>query len=320
MISFGGVIGKVSPTQLLVMGILEPMFYWLNIYLIIFKLEALDIGGGMTIHTFGAYFGLTVTWFVTNKVTKEHPGNAPSYTSDIFSLAGTIFLWIMWPSFNAAIARPGHGELRALTNTFLSITASVLSSFLISRIVTQGNKLDAVHIQNSTLAGGVAMGVAADLNITPGGAIACGFVVGAISVMGYRFLTPWMSKKLRIQDICGIHNLHGMPGLCSSFIGVFAALGASVHKAPYEEDGGYELWMPHKDAQAGYQMAGIVITLGLAVIGGLMMGVFMSLTWKNRWFMAEKEREDEKYFDDATFWHLPHSHTDEKEEAMELPA
>lgn len=43
MISFGGVIGKVSPSQLLVMGIVEPMFYWLNIYIIILKLEALDV-------------------------------------------------------------------------------------------------------------------------------------------------------------------------------------------------------------------------------------------------------------------------------------
>lgn len=274
----------------------------------------------MTIHTFGAYFGLTVTWFVTNHTTKDHSGNAPSYTSDIFSFAGTIFLWIMWPSFNAAIARPGHAELRALANTFLSITASVLSAFLVSRLVTPGHKLDAVHIQNSTLAGGVAMGVAADLNITPAGAIACGFTVGAISVLGYRYLTPFLSKRLGIQDICGIHNLHGMPGICSGLIGVFATLGASYHKGPYEEDGGYEEWMPHKDAQAGYQMAALLISLALGIAGGMIVGVFMMLTWNNKWFMVGKEKEEEKYFDDAAFWHLPHAHTEEADDVMDLPA
>lgn len=56
------------------------------------------------------------------------------------------------------------------------------------------------------------MGVVAHLHVTPVGAIVCGFVVSFISVLGYRFLTPFLSKRFNIQDVCGVNNLHGMPG------------------------------------------------------------------------------------------------------------
>jgi ammonium transporter Rh len=44
MISYGAVLGKVTPLQLLIMGIMEPMFYWLNVFINAFKIGALDIG------------------------------------------------------------------------------------------------------------------------------------------------------------------------------------------------------------------------------------------------------------------------------------
>lgn len=44
MISYGAILGKVTPIQLLFMGIFEPIFYWLNIFIGSFQLEAFDIG------------------------------------------------------------------------------------------------------------------------------------------------------------------------------------------------------------------------------------------------------------------------------------
>ena len=46
-----------------------------------------------------------------------------------------------------------------------------------------------VHIQNSTLAGGVAIGTAADMMINPFGAMIVGSIAGTVSVLGYRYLT-----------------------------------------------------------------------------------------------------------------------------------
>jgi ammonium transporter Rh len=67
MISFGAVLGKVSPLQMLLLVIVEPVFFWLNIFVCDFKLHAIDIGGGFYIHMFGAYLGVIATIFLTNK-------------------------------------------------------------------------------------------------------------------------------------------------------------------------------------------------------------------------------------------------------------
>lgn len=76
MISYGAILGKVTPSQMLILGFVEPIFYWLNIYIVINLLECVDVGGGMVIHTFGAYFGLAVTWFLTSIQVNFFPSNS----------------------------------------------------------------------------------------------------------------------------------------------------------------------------------------------------------------------------------------------------
>ena len=40
------------------------------------------------------------------------------YTSDLFSLLGTLILWVLWPSFNGLLA-VGAARHRAVINTYL---------------------------------------------------------------------------------------------------------------------------------------------------------------------------------------------------------
>lgn len=65
-----------------------------------------------------------------------------------------------------------------------------------SAIVSNEHKLDMVHVQNSTLAGGVAVGSVCNLLIGPHGALLIGFISAVVSVFGYRYLSVKNERKV----------------------------------------------------------------------------------------------------------------------------
>ncbi|KAK2163749.1 hypothetical protein NP493_1447g00078 [Ridgeia piscesae] len=114
--------------QVVVMAIVEIVFYTANEYIGIGLLRVADVGGSMFIHTFGAYFGLAVARVVYMRDTKDSANEGSSYHGDLFAMIGTVFLWMYWPSFNSALA-PGDDQHRAVINTYLSLAASCLVTF-----------------------------------------------------------------------------------------------------------------------------------------------------------------------------------------------
>jgi ammonium transporter Rh len=58
-----------------------------------------------------------------------------------------------------------------------------------------------VHIQNATLAGGVAIGAVADMVTNPAGAVIIGSLAGIISTLGFQYVTPLL-KKIYLHDSC----------------------------------------------------------------------------------------------------------------------
>lgn len=125
----------------------------------------------------------------------DNPKQGSGYTSDLFSMVGTIFLWMFWPSFNGAAALAGAPQHRAVLNTYFSLCASVVAAFGCSAMFNEHHKFVMEHIQNATLAGGVAIGAVADLFVQPFGALIIGAVAGAISVTGFQFLSPKMKGR-----------------------------------------------------------------------------------------------------------------------------
>lgn len=63
-----------------------------------------------------------------------------------------------------------------------------------------------VHIQNATLAGGVAVGTCADMNIGPFGAMLIGLVAGIISTLGFKYLSVSLKPSNLINSF--IHMLN----------------------------------------------------------------------------------------------------------------
>ncbi|KAG8145116.1 hypothetical protein E2320_013481, partial [Naja naja] len=212
-IAFGAILGKVSPVQLLIMTLFQVTLFSVNEYILLDLLHVKDAGGSMTIHTFGAYFGLTVTSILYRPNLEQTKDKQESvYHSDLFAMIGTLFLWMYWPSFNSAISSHGDAQHRAAINTYCSLAACVLTSVAFSSLLQKKGRLNMVHIQNATLAGGVAVGTSAEMMLTPYGALIVGFICGIVTTTGYVYITPFLDAKLHIQDTCGVHNLHGMPG------------------------------------------------------------------------------------------------------------
>uniref|UniRef100_A0A2K6BQ48 Ammonium transporter Rh type A n=3 Tax=Cercopithecinae TaxID=9528 RepID=A0A2K6BQ48_MACNE len=283
LISFGAVLGKTSPTQMLIMTIIEIAVFAGNEYLVGEIFKASDIGASMTIHAFGAYFGLAVAGILYRSALRRgHKNEESTYYSHLFAMIGTLFLWMFWPSFNSAIAEPGDKQSRAIVNTYFSLVACVVTAFAFSSLVERRGKLNMVHIQNATLAGGVAVGTCADMAIHPFGSMTLGSIAGAVSVIGYKFLTPLFTTKLRIHDTCGVHNLHGLPGVVGGLAGIAAvALGAS-------------------NTSVAMQAAALGSSIGTAVVGGLITGLILKLPFWG-------QPSDQDCYDDSVYWEVLYS-------------
>lgn len=303
LISYGAVLGKVSPFQFVLIALIEVVIYSINEAIGI-KMGIHDLGGSMVIHMFGAYFGMGLSTFMAKKnVRTNTKDNASVYHSDLFAMIGTIFLWMYWPSFNAGLSENDFQQQRAVVNTVLSLVGSCFASFLASYYFRKERKFNMVDIQNATLAGGVAMGTCCDLMIGPGAALLIGCLSGVLSVVGYVHVQPALERSMGYLDTCGVHNLHGMPSVLGALAGVIAA--AAIKEDEYSSDQLGAIYAKVKAGdhsikdQALLQLAYIGVTLGLSFVGGAITGLFV----KQACF--EEAYESETAFSDALFWEVP---------------
>lgn len=313
LIAYGAVLGKLTPTQLLGMAFFETIFYSINLWLGSKIYCAADIGGSMVIHTFGAYFGLAVSFMVDNQVPDHATKKAyASYRSDLFALIGTLFLWMFWPSFNGALTHGGP-QHRVIINTVLSLCGSCITSFIVS-VLLRG-KAHMADIQNATLAGGVAIGSAADLVIGSWAAILIGSVAGGVSTWGFVVLTPFLKRKFGLHDTAGIHNLHGMPGIIGGLAGIFSSLHADYWNYP-RIAGIYPCRAPSNETlaallgvspgrdwtatdQAKFQTANLFTSIGIALGSGVIVGALI----KYSCFSSKDDFSKSEYFTEV-FLHV----------------
>lgn len=304
LIAYGALLGKVSPVQLMVLTLFGITLFAVEEFIILSVIHARDAGGSMVIHTFGGYYGLSISWMLYRPNLHQSSRLQGSvYHSDVFAMIGTLFLWMFWPSFNSAICDHGDGQHRAAINTYLCLASTVLTTVAISSFFQKHGKLDMVHIQNSTLAGGVAAGTAAEFMLMPYGCLIVGFCCGIISTLGYIFLTPFMEKRLKIQDTCGIHNLHAMPGVVGGIVGAITAASASIEVYGHEGlvntfdfEGKFKDMVPTR--QGGHQAAGLCVALCFGIGGGIIVGAILRLPiWG--------DPADDNCFDDETYWEVP---------------
>jgi ammonium transporter Rh len=302
IVTLGVLIGKAKPLELFIITVLEVMFYSFNRYICLLVLEAVDLGGAMVIHMFGAYFGLAASVFVSRpyaeSIQKQYQGRQPdelgsTHTSDLLALIGTIIVWVFFPSFNGALA-PNGTQYRAVINTILGLASSTVFTFLISRTFRR-RLFDIRDVQNASLAGGVALASVHNILIQPGAALLVGAVAAAMAMVGFVWIQPFLERKspIKVFDTRGIHNVHGIPGLIGGLAGIVAA--AISDDRVYNQDTDEFLFRGIPE-QGGFQAAAFGTSFGIALGAGLVVGLLIFAIRK-----ATKPMNTDWYSDEVEF-------------------
>ncbi|GAN35032.1 MAG: ammonium transporter [Candidatus Brocadia sp. AMX2] len=257
LIATGAFLGRLKMSQYIIMALVFVPSYMLNEWImlengmgLIPKGQLIDTGGSIVIHQFGAYFGLGV---IVRMTTSEDFNKKieSDKISNQFSMLGSMVLWIFWPSFCSAPAEISKMPLAAV-NTVLALCGATVSTYLTSTMIRK--KIGIEDMANAALAGGVAIGSSC-AHTTPKASLILGFVAGILSVIGFALIQPRLQRAIKGIDTCGVHNLHGMPGMLGGLAAIFIA----------------------QNVVPGLQIKGVFITFIIAWITGLAAGTIVSL-------------------------------------------
>jgi len=258
LIAAGALLGRLKMYQYMILGLLFIPFYIFNELVVVddyFKFigTVADTGGSIVIHAFGAIFGVSAAISLTTKQHRETPIEADA-TSDRYSLLGSMVLWVFWPSFCAALV-PVEAIPTTVVNVFLALCGSTIATYITS--VSIRGKINAADIANAALAGGVAIGATCDF-ATHFEAMMIGLAAGAISTVGFAIFQEKQEKFHKIVDTCGVSNLHGIPGIFGGLAAILVVDGLDV----------------------AAQIKGILVTIVIAVVSGLLVGKIVSFFGK----------------------------------------
>lgn len=258
LICAGAVLGRLKMAQYMLLGLLFIPFYALNEWILldgglglIEHGRFVDTGGSIVIHAFGALFGIGVAFSMTTLKEYETPVESDD-TSDRFSLLGSMILWVFWPSFCAALVAPKDIPM-TIVNVIIALCGSTLATYAAS--LKLRGKVSVADIANAALAGGVAIGSTCD-KVPATYAFVIGIIAGTLSTVGFAALQNWFHDLGKKVDTCGVLHLHGLPGLFGGLVAMIAVNGISK----------------------GAQITGILVTVVLAIVSGLIVGKILSLT------------------------------------------
>lgn len=307
LITMGVVVGKLSPAQYIVMAAIETPISIMIEYIVksVFKIN--DLGGSMVVHAFGAYFGMGLSKAISKKRQREHDNDGSAYHTDMFSMIGTVFLWVYWPSFNAAFTVTTDARHRAIVNTVLALAASTVTTFLASQLFDKERRFTMKHIANATLSGGVAVAATAGVILEPFHALLIGVVAAFVSVAGFKFITPKLAQKVGIHDTRGVHNVHGLPAIVGAIFSIIFVLAYD------EKIYGQDLYTFYPGmmkntrtgeegftttTQALYQL----ISLAIIIVGSIVTGFITGMLLKIKVWDQVLEAEN---FADGDYYHVP---------------
>ncbi|NWV12373.1 RHL protein, partial [Ptilonorhynchus violaceus] len=284
VISTGAVLGKANPVQLIVMTLVELSVFRVSRWINGRFLEVEDNLTLMHVHLFGAYFGLAVT----SRFPAPPPGldkSRSSPRSDLFSVLGTVFVWVFWPSFSCI------WEISVL-NTYFALAVSAVSAFMLSALTSKDGKFRMTHIHSAVLAGGVTISYTVHIIHQPWIAMLLGLLGSVISILGSHCLQRCFNPPLKIQDTSGVHFTFGLP----------AVLGAVAAVVVFVVNEGTETQWNNLSSLGELvfvRVGAFCQTISTALVTGFLTGLLLNIK-------LFKIVPVSKYFDDQFYWEFPH--------------
>jgi ammonium transporter Rh len=296
LVSFGALIGKLSPVQCLLLAVIEVPVSILNEWLVIQKWRVQDAGGAIIIHVFGAIFGLAASKVLFKKQWAQSEHLGAIYHSEVFAFVGTAFLWVLWPAWNA-VNLVGDARNRAIINTYMALVGSAVAAFLTSQALNRRHQLNVRHIASAAIAGGVALGACSNLIINPWHAWILGNIAGIVAIVGLHILQEVAAVRVSVHDTRGVLSVHALPGILSAIAS--AIVLAWVNKAgTFPESTRIIAVGRDRVDQALWQLAGLGITIVVAAIAGVITGVILKLSMWN-------QVSDGEHFADTDYFVVP---------------
>ncbi|NXA83689.1 RHL protein, partial [Thryothorus ludovicianus] len=288
VISTGAVLGKANPVQLIVMTLVESVIFYMSRCINRTFLQVPEQLTLMHVHLFGAYFGVAVS----SRFPGPPPGldkNRSTPKSDLFSMLGTVFVWVFWPSFNSILA---DSKREAVLNTYLALAVSAVAAFMLSALTSKDGKFRMSHIHSAVLAGGVTISYTAHSIQHPWIAMILGLLGSVITILGSHCLQRCFNPALKLQDTSGVHFTFGLPAV----LGAVAAVVLCVVQIGIETR-----W--NDLSSLGYMifvdLGAFCQTISTALVTGWITGLILNIK-------LLKAVHVSKYFDDQFYWEFPH--------------
>jgi len=226
--------------------------------------KAIDFAGGTVIHISAGVAGLVTALYLGKR--RGYPVATMTPNNLVMTLMGAGLLWVGWFGFNAGSSvSSGLLTAQALTVTQTAAAAGALTWMLLEALFHK--KATTLGIVSGILAGLVVITPAAG-DVMPGGAIVLGIIA---SIICYGAIN--LKSRLGYDDSLDVLGIHGVAG-------VVGAVGLTFFLRSVPEHGfGLQLW---------YQIEGVMVSIGYAAIGTLILCVFVE-----KIFGFRMKKEDE---------------------------
>jgi Amt family ammonium transporter len=235
------------------------------------RYPTLDFAGGTVVHISSGVSALVCALYLGKRT--GYPKQPMPPHSLVLSFIGACLLWVGWFGFNAGSALASNAlATSAFVATHFAAAAAALSWSLAEWI--RNGKASALGAISGAVAGLVAITPAAGF-VGPMPALGIGFLAGALCYL----MVTRVKALFGYDDALDAFGVHGAGGTIGALLtGVFASRAIN---AVYHDEKGNALAVGLFDGnarQVAYQLVGVLIAWGLALVGTIVILKIVDLT------------------------------------------